>query len=147
MDGRPRKLDTFQERTLKVSLFVSRSTQIIKEKDLAEGYQLSPSTLRRYYSDEYRALSQRLATDKYRHLKAMGGLRSNTCPTCRKANKRHERCLDCGILIHPTAYFAHSGSPDMIRCYSCVACQERIETYQRKPSWWNARYSRPAAVV
>lgn len=128
-NGRPRKLDSTQENILRVSIYVSRITQVITQKEIATGYGISVPTLRRYYLSEERTLSQKVATASYDRRKAEGISRRGTCAFCTGRLKAHPRCEDCGVLIHQIKRDRNGGSPDMIRCNSCFDTQRRARIY------------------
>lgn len=123
-NGRPRKLDIHQENILRVSIFVSRITKIITQKEIATGYNISIPTLRRYYGPEERMLSRELATKAYRHRRALEFSMHGSCAFCRKALKNHPRCIDCTVLIHDHSNDRNGGSPNMERCNSCFDTHE-----------------------
>lgn len=117
--GRPRKLDDDVAVVVKVRMDIARATNIITSKQIAEGFELSNSTLRRYYFPVARALSLKVATDYGRQK-----VKQKHCQDCNKPYSTHRKCMSCTILIHEDPKLCHCGEQHGLTLdgRTCVAC-------------------------
>lgn len=123
--GRPRKLQKEIAEVLQTRVFIAKTTQVISQTDIAEGFDIGIRTLRRYSSEEERAETHTRSAEQYQRLKEID---TTICAYCKRKTETHARCEDCTILIHPLNTDRNGGSLDMERCRSCMRAilRERV---------------------
>lgn len=118
---RPR-LDKDGALIVKTRVFVSKTTEVITQRQIASGFDISIPTLRRYADDEERAKNTEL-------MRRYNAIRDETytriCSYCGKQTAGHKRCKDCGVLIHAINSYRNGGTLDGKICYSCGDARKR----------------------
>lgn len=112
--SRPRKLNDDVEALLRSRIEIARTALIPKltQNSIADGFDISVVTLRRYYFPNERSLSVRVAIRRYH---SQGKVDRKHCAYCDEALLDHARCLDCTILMHDGREY----------CESCLEARER----------------------
>lgn len=119
--GRPRKLDKEAESFIQLRVLIAKETQLFSQKAIADGFELSIMTLRRYYIPKERRASQILATRKYLQRKLID---HSHCDDCNVPFRGHPRCQDCRILLHFDPQLCRCGEQHgrTINGEKCITC-------------------------
>ena len=131
MSGRPRKLKKEIADVLQTRVFIAKTTQVISQSEIAEGFEIGIKTLRRYTSEKEREYSRALAAIQYQKYKAID---TSICSYCEGKVRYHVKCKDCKILLHPLMTERHGGSVDMVRCHSCDRAKLRGANVREWPT-------------
>lgn len=113
------------------TVLIGKITRKFTEKDIAEAYGLTSSTMRRYLDPQAREATRRAAQaqtsrERYRRLNEYG-----QCSCCQKDLSTHARCEMCDILIHNdiiTLSKKHAWGKESVAegnmCQSCARKQQ-----------------------
>lgn len=121
---------------VRARVFISNTTDILTKQSIADGFDISRFTLRRYVSDEAREqsrLSVKYNPDRER--------KSLHCWHCAELIATHQKCASCHILLHDDKPIGHSTNGITCDNRYCIATFLRrsilILTHQPQAVWQN----------